>query len=315
MRNIYWLLVFFLLVSCSDDEDGSPSYLDVNWYQVEYDPNADALDQLRFEIYDQTGFPVFYNDTLGSTVYYDFQGKPYTYYEVFSGRYSFVGSSPASLKYSLLQDRDKILTTIKVLNEYVIDAYLGRGVGPKGFLVVDSLLVVNKFDAYSLDFGMTVVNYFGEKNEETGEFVPLIEMTEEEKIIYGWSWAVLELESYFDRKWADEFGDYQAITKEYPDISADKDLFEIGGTYNIKDFSIDVDNPRLYGILDFASNNGSSVFFPDALTDLTTFVEMIYTKTDADIRVEHGEYPMIIKRYEALLKLLEDSGATKFIKK
>ena len=41
---------------------------------------------------------------------------------------------------------------------------------------------------------------------------------------------------------------------------------------------------------------------------------MIYTKTDAEVRAENGEYELLIKRYEALVALLKNSGLTHFIK-
>ena len=57
-----------------------------------------------------------------------------------------------------------------------------------------------------------------------------------------------------------------------------------------------------------------SVYFPTFLEDLSSFINMIYTKTDAEIRVENGEYELLTKRYEALVELLKKSGLIQFIK-
>jgi len=65
------LLVAVALWACGDNDEASASHAEANWFTLEYDPNAGELDKLIYEIYDETGFPIFYNDTLKTQVRYD----------------------------------------------------------------------------------------------------------------------------------------------------------------------------------------------------------------------------------------------------
>ena len=146
-------------------------------------------------------------------------------------------------------------------------------------------------------------------------------MTEDEKKLFGWNLAMVELQRYYDKNYNDEIEAYYVVTQEAPDKendSAKRDLFTLGGSYNYKtgypDQISKEDDPRKHGVMRFTKDDGYSIYFPSRLEDLSDFTKMIYTKTDAEIRAEHSEYPMIIKKYEMLLKLLKDSDLTQFVK-
>ncbi len=333
------LLLGVLFCSCGDNEASSPSNMEKNWYVIEYDPNASELDKLRYEIYDETGFAIFYNDTLGVQTRYDKGGKPYTYYEIFQPGYNF-SSSFSSSKMSLLCDEGKLYTMVELLRDDVLLPYFNKPVargryGPHAFLIVDSLYKIeNKkviLDTLKWDLGILVLSTRSMMTKEIVNNVNIYksidELTEEDKKEYGWRIAMLELQRYLEKNYGDEITAYYDITKESPDLDGyPHDLFEIAEkakSYNykqsatnngIKEYNFELDNPRKYGVLRFMKVDANNVHFPSCLMDISEFTRMIYTKTDVEIRAEHGEFPMIIKRYEALLNLLKKSGLTQFIK-
>lgn len=321
------LLVSVFLCSCGDNEDASPSNLEKNWYKLEYDPNAGELDQLIYSIYEETGFPIFCNDTIGVQTRYNQGGNPYTYYEIFRPGYTFIGQLSPKI-YTLQRDEEKLQMMVELLRDYLIRPYLAKEYGPgfrgkygpHAFLLLDSLLSGKKPDTLSLDLGVLALStrfLMSKKSEETG-FIPVEKMTEKEKVDYGWGIAMFELKRYFEKNWNERLTVYFDMTKEFeepdPNPSQGTDCYELGKSFNIKNYGMDVTNPRKYGTLVFGLNNGSSIYMPSQLQDLSAFARMIYTKTDAEIRAEHGDYEMIIRRYEMLLQLFKDSGLTQFIK-
>lgn len=329
LLSVFWAAL--LLCSCGDNDEAVPSHMEKNWYVIEYDPNANELDRLIYEVYDRTGFPIFYNDTIGSQTRYDKGGNPYTYYEIFKPGYQFTSSNTNVLYYSLERDEERLQEMVELLSDYALTPYFAKEnapntgkYGPLAFMLVDSLLNRKVADSLYLDLGVLVLSTRYTITRGVKKFVSVSDMTEEEKVKFGWNLAMYELKRYFENNMTEEFAAYYAITKETPDFYAKwnkRDLFEVakvGQSYNYvngpaydEDFTT---NPRKYGVLRYEKIYANSVYFPSQLLDLSDFVQMIYTKTDAEIRAEHGEFPMVMKRYEALLALLKTSGLTHFIK-
>ena len=327
------LLMGIIFCSCGDNDEAFPSHQEKDWYVIEYDPDASELDQLRYDIYKETGFPIYYNDTLNSQIRYDKGGNPYTYYEVFRTGYSYHGQASGRI-YTLQRNEEKIRMMVDLLRDYVLEPYLAKGDGPnKGrlgsyaYLIVDSLLNGNKKpDSLYFELGVMALSTRYTMTRGANKFIPVDELTEAEKERYGWNLSMFELKRYFDKNYEERIGAYYAVTLETPDFYErwdKKDLFEIGETpqpYNYAYTNIpayDADfttNPRKYGVLRYDKVNASNVYFPSKMQDLSDFTRMIYTKTDAEIRAEHADYEMIIRRYEMLLQLLKDSGLTQFIK-
>lgn len=324
-------LALMLFCSCGDNDEAFPSHMEKNWYVIEYDPNASELDRLIFEVYDRTGFPIFYSDTIGSQTRYDKGGNPYTYYEVFKPGYIFTNRTTAPV-YSIERDGNRLRQMVELLDEYVLEPYFSKErvsldqgkYGPLAFLFVDTLLTGSgkKADSLYLDLGVLVLSTRYTCTRGTNKFISVSEMTEAEKVKYGWNLAIYELLRYFQNSYPDEISAYFDMTKENPDLEGyNYDLFEIAKinkSYNyvtgLKGYDFDLNEPRKYGVLLYKKYDKYSVYFPTFLEDLSSFINMIYTKTDAEIRVENGEYELLIKRYEALVKLLKKSGLIQFIK-
>lgn len=323
-----------LFCSCGDNDEAVPSNMEKDWYVIEYDPHASAIDQLIYDVYDRTGFAIFYSDTIGSQTRYDKGGNPYTYYEIFRPGYIFINylSTPV---YSIERDEERLRQMVELLDEYVLEPYFSKErvavengkYGPLAFMLVDTLLRSKKPDSLYLDLGVLALSSRYTMTRGKNKFISVSEMTKEEKERYGWNLAMYELLRYFQNSYPDELNAYFDITKENPDLEGSgKDLFIItskGESYNyvysasnngIKEYNIDLTEPRKYGVLRYQKMNKYNVYFPSFLEDLSAFMEMIYTKTDAEVRAENGEYELLMKRYEALVALLKNSGLTHFIK-
>lgn len=316
-----------MLLCCScGNEESSLSNMEKNWYVLEYDPNAGETDMLLYDIYTETGFPIFHNDTIGEQTRYDQGGNAYTYYHVFRPGYSFTSSGKSNYRFTYEQDEASLQAFAETLRDYALRPYFqvkapnfqGK-YGPHGILLVDSLLKSKTLDTLYRDVsGMLVL---GDKyvmseriNNKTVRYA-FKDLTEEQKKEWGWGLAMFELDRYLKNTWTDQYQAYQDVTKEPENVEGKVlDCYELGRSFNIVNYNMDVTEPRKYGVLAFLKYDKYSVYMPQPLNDLSAFVRMIYEKTDAEIRAVHAGWEMVLRRYEMMLQLLKDCGLTHFIK-
>lgn len=296
---IYGLFICCALFACADDDAPSPSYEDKDWYEIKYDPSADNLDQLRYTIYENTNIPIFYGDTLGSETRYDRGGNPYTYYSVFKIGYLFT-SSGSSIKYQLSEDRDAILSMTKLLQDYTLPL-LGERFRPRGFLIVDTLSSTAnaetgerpRLSGYK-DMEMTLAGM--KPAEDTG--LPFVtKMTSEEKEVYGYTIAFLELYAYLARESTSQLEHFKELSEN------------TGITYNTSIDKYTVLSAADYGFFRFAkSANAMRVKIPTIAEDISEYVSRIHFKTDAEIQEEIKGHSVMVEKYGLILRILKDSG-------
>lgn len=139
-----YILLFSLISlftwSCGDDEGNlSPSGLEKNWFVLE--DSDDPIDHLRYEIFKNTGIPIYYNDTIGS----EQRNAPgigeYTYHEVLQVFYS-PGSEtpgPSTARYSLPKNKNTLEDILVFLRDEVIPE-VPKGTYLPSILIVDTLI-------------------------------------------------------------------------------------------------------------------------------------------------------------------------------
>ena len=329
--------------ACVDNDEGEPSHLENNWYALTYNPNAGPLEQEIYAIYEQTGIPIFLSDTLGAQIRYDLGGNPYTYYNMFSPGYNYTNYT-STYTYSLEREEADLEAMVDLLGNYALRPYFRNDYGeefvgkfgPHALVVLDSITRGSTPDTLLMDLGVIGLSTRYTMKTGTGSsasnFTGARDLTEEQKEKFGWNFAMYELERFFRNTYMAEYVAYRVVLREIPQeftgtgtqnpfqLNANMetaDWNERGSTsrtsFNIKNYNIDVNEPRKYGILAFMQNNGSSVYFPNWKEDLTLYMNLIYNKSDEEIRAENAEFPYVIRRYEMLLALLRQCGLTQFI--
>ena len=343
-KNIlYGMMAAACCWACADNDEGEPSHLEKNWYIIEYNPNATPLEQEIYNLYDETGIPIFLTDTLGSQIRYDQGGNPYTYYRTFSPGYNYTNYQ-STYTYSLERDEEDLNAMVDLLGNYVLRPFFrkdyGEGFkgkfGPHALIVLDSISkgTAKNPDTLLMDLGeiglSTRYTLKTGSSTSAANFTAAKDLTEEQKEKFAWCFTMYELDRYLRNTYINEYAAYHIILRSIPQEytgtgtptpfqlnleSADYSTSGSTGrrTYNVKDYNMDVNEPRKYGILGFYRNNGSSVYFPNWQEDLNLYMKMIYTKTDAEIRAENADFPYVIQRYEALLALIQQAGLTQFI--
>lgn len=295
---IYGLFICCALFACADDDAPSPSYEDKDWYEVKNDPNADELDQLRYTVYKNTNIPIFYDDTLGSEIRYDGGGNPYTYYSVFKIGYLFT-SSGSNVKYQLSKDREAILRMTELLRDYTIPL-LAERFRPRGFLIVDTLSsAVNaetgirpRLSGYK-DLEMTLAGM--KPAEDTG--LPFVtEMTVDEKEMYGYTIAFLELYAYLSREFASRVEFFSLFSES------------TGIKYNASIKKNQALDPEDYGFFKFAEVTTTNVKMPTIADDMREYIYQIHFKTADEVLEKIKGHSVMIEKYGVVLGILKDCG-------
>ena len=141
MKYSFLLCLMALIVwSCGDDEGNlSPSGLEKNWFVLE--DSEDPIDHIRYEIYKNTGLPIYYNDTIGSEMRYSPGIGEYTYHEVLQVFYSPGSQTPGwnSARYSLISpERKNVREVLEFVRDEIIPQ-IPEGTYLPSILLVDSL--------------------------------------------------------------------------------------------------------------------------------------------------------------------------------
>ncbi|WP_065218354.1 MULTISPECIES: hypothetical protein [Butyricimonas] len=132
--------------ACNKDEEeiSTPSYRDQNWFVIPDKPGE--LNQLVYKIYNETGIPIFVNDTLGEEYYAkDAQGNLLVRVETFNLLYEIFGEAPSPnfqpTRHAVFStDTAAMLLAVQMIRDKVIPYLPKEGeYRPKSYLLVDSI--------------------------------------------------------------------------------------------------------------------------------------------------------------------------------
>ena len=327
IKNILFglLLACGLFMACSDDDAPSPSYAERDWWTPVYDPNADELDQLIYDIYEESGIRFFYNDTLGSEIRYD-GGEPYTYYATYRMGYSFTSAGTTSANYYLSYDREVLKDFIDYYFLIVDPVLNSTDFSYKRFFIVDTVFK-SKGNAEVLSYWNDVAN--------STVVVSMTDVTKQhfntltEEMRKQLMFAVLFNQVY------DLFGGTQA--KNHEDLQAFFDVsrncvewpVEFKGTPYYKGFKLTSTNPEHlfpdgskitdYDNLPFryvwlTVRGVSATYYNiiDENTDFKDYLTLIFENMDDEIRAMYGHQELVMEKYEILVDVLKKHSLEKF---
>ena len=295
--------------ACSGEDDLTPSDVDRNWW-VNVD-SEDPLDHKIYEIYEQYGVPIFYNDTIGEENRgKDAFGNPLTYYEVIKLTYTIMGgttSDAVEAKYTLSFNREDIENGVEFLQEYVLAKMPDFVTPPKSYLLVDTLwmgiLDTTRQEPYSASAyaGMTAV--------AVGKLSEIKNMTEEEKLLFGGEVLAVDIASTIEEKYDEELDEkFLHEIKTLTQYSG----FSYGAQVKVTGDGIFTPNKmdyREYGFLNKAldkpSVEGESYYFPLAAQDVADFVALCLGFTEEEVIAAYGQFEHIMNKYYYMMEILD----------
>ena len=296
------LLCLLGLAGCEEDDALAPSYKDRNWLTVEDDPN-DPLTHLRYRVYTEQGVNILYNDTLGSEERYDSQGNLYMYYEVWRPGYAV--SSNSKPKYVLPDDRADVLAMAEMMDKYLFD-YLRKDKRPLVYLLADTL--------WQSSFNTTT------PPERYMKFLPTVcigrieearQMSDSAQKSFMAELAGLE--------YVDDVKGCELNEKLYAEFDSVRYRVQLSNDYSpvnwlrgilSKGTSTDkkVPEPELFGFLFYSYRAVNRIYAPSEQQERASYIGLILSCTDAEIRERYKKYPAVIAKYEVMREMMVNAG-------
>lgn len=300
--NIYTLLLCLFIVAtttqCSKEDEPEASNLDINWYELQ--DSSDPLDHLRYTIFQSSGVPIYYNDTIGQQNRgKDAFGKDIIYHEIIDCSYSITSSTPITW-ITIPKVRDDVYEAVELIRDNVLPN-VPVSIRPRSFLVVDSL--VRKGDASSYNY--QAYTYKAMMTTVVGEL---------------YKWNSIDKKELAAKIIAEEVGTY-LINKSGLDLTN----FFIISRYNDNSlYNLDIPNTssaipyaswESYGFLTYhkgaSFTAGKKYKAISQYTDVHDYLtECYYNKltgrSDAEFETEYAAYPLIIQKYRLINEILDE---------
>ena len=289
IRILLWCCVVLLLWSCSDENDPSLFYEEVNWYEIKDNPD-DVLDHTIYQIYKETGIPIFYNDTLGSEVKgVDVDGHPIVRYEIINLTYKLT-TDVSNIKYRLPKNRTNILAGVELLRDYVIPELPSS-------LYVHSLLLTESLVEYSGGEMKHLNVYIGLQTIAVGKMQNVGTMRPEEKIVLAEEIVTDLLISFFLKSGGlDKFYAVSNRLSSFNDIYAEGWILESMG--KTKEECGFLSSPEIWEPTYFK--------VPTKEQDLKDYMSAVKKYSEVEFRDLYGGYPWVMEKYLIVKTFFDD---------
>ena len=137
-KFLYVLLLSVLFSACDKEDNLTPSNLGKDWFTIEN--SEDPVDRAIYQFYEETGIPVFYNDTIGQETRVDNWGNSYTHYEILQFSSSALGGTETPNPFSAYElcPKESVIDGLEFLREEIVPV-LPESIKIRSFLLLKSL--------------------------------------------------------------------------------------------------------------------------------------------------------------------------------
>jgi len=158
MKNVLYLLLAFLILGCEQEDKLTPKLEIENLYCLQDDP-SDSIKHRVFEIYQNYGVPVYFNDTIGQVfLKNDVNGKAVYRYETLDLAWKYTKYDEVTFEYEYMTDPDeqsKILGSIETYLKSVPKALY-----PFNFFITKSVKMTDASDnEENYGFGSFLIHF------------------------------------------------------------------------------------------------------------------------------------------------------------
>lgn len=275
--RIFYLLALCVatmaMTACSEDEDLTPSYKDVNGFEPAADDNS-ATAQLRREFFKETGSYLLFDDKLTTT---STNGQP----ETVEPGWSIIGSSGNDYQYQYITDINKQRDAVALIKQYLLPRFSCKMFS---YLLVDEL--------YYISYGKkrTSTNYFG-----TRTLVISMNLGE----------AYDNPEEYFSDMMLNII--MGKLTDSSPLL---KPFYAYCDEYYYNyydDFGWD-GKPSQEELWELGFTGGYRSYFYDEEADYEAWLPLVLNNTEEEFEELYGDYPVMMAKYRTLKEIIEQQG-------
>lgn len=316
MKRYYiYIVLLFLAVGCSKETLLEPSLKDRNWFEIIDDAN-DPVKHKTYQIYKETGTPVFYNDLLGiEDRGVDSNGNPLIFEKRLDINYTIAGSTVTSIekKFTLLDNEADIMAGLDFVQNNFINSV------PEKFFIHSIFLVDSLYEQqYAGGQKKTSNCHKGLNTFVIANVKKLSSMSEQEKSLFN-----------------DKLLTYLAINQLANSNITDMEKFQkvsydpINAWYY---YGMNVQKPRypgfkclppdrweVYGFLDYNRTKYSNVetesdiqnwqyVLPAKEEDIEAYIAAALSTSEDEFNAKYSSYPMVMSKYSIMRKILVEIG-------
>lgn len=287
------LSAFLLFVSCSDDDDITPSNADINGFAPADNDNS-ATAQIRREFFNATGTYLLFSDTLVSK---SSNGEP----ELFDATWSITGSSSVSTDiddydylYSYITSTDKQRQAANTIREHLVSK-LGKQT-PFSFLLVDDV-----YYQYTTWSGSVRQTHLPMLIAPRGYVI-----STQDGLLYQ------NPDSLINTLIAD-----MVITKiQKADASVTEPFLSFSSQYYGQDFEdlglslddFEADETHIWNYGMFAYGDWWGGYFYSQKRDIQDWVDIVLTQDRDTFAATYGSSAIMMSKYDALKQVIRDMG-------
>lgn len=325
-RNIlvYGIVLLIGFSGCNVREDAlEPSGNLNNWMKIEDKPGE--FNQLVYEVYRETGMPVFVNDTLG-TEYRgeDAYGNPIFHHEMYVPRYNITGSGEGA-GIVLSSDTLAMLEAVRIIREQVIPRFPANPIYRPHCMLLADTLYTSEYD-WSLIYGrgLSVRDAYAERDMMgimVGGLADILQKTEDEKAFWAGMILANNIEPQIESFYAEKLEDFYAVTDTAKVTFYKKGSYKdpvSGAVYspffhNIDSKQLGFMEWQLDGLTILMSNGVEIprllIKSPTKSIDVANFIAAVYAWDEATFQQKYAAYPKCVKKYAIMKGLVEDFEA------
>ena len=300
------MLIVAFATACSEDEI-IPTDYEKNWLVVEDNPN-DPLDHARYEVFRQTGIPIYYNDTIGVEQRTTLAGQPYTYYEVLQVFYNpgSVTPSEKTANFTLPQNRADILPVVNFLRDEVFPQLPAN-------MYVPSVLLTDTLNSTSGTVAFKGLNTIVLSNVR--RFATMSEQARKSYRAAFLRSVVASSLMSFEEEWLEDhfFALTYAVNPDnqaylYSTATIGYAVYRALGNFPLAEQKLST--------LGFIGTRGSSnpnaaermKYVPEKREDVSQFCEAILAYSEAEFTAMHADAPVVLAKYYVLREKMQEYG-------
>ena len=286
MNKIYYWIIGCVAACClacteNNSDDVYVSGLDLDYFVVSPDYD-NAVDSLRYAIFEKYGIPVYYDDTIG--VYdrgeVDRFGNTWLFYRIIRPGYEI--STYGSVEWREVEDVESLAPLLDVMLHGTFD-YCPKKILPRSIYLVDWIRANNALKTYYRTMEAGLLNVNDRELTEAGGCLIAAEISGS------------GLQFFYNDALQEFFNASKKLTGGFGDIYGQKldkvDIYEEG------------DVPEEFGFLRFSETNEGDECMVSSDEDVVDFLELMFGNTREEVYADYAEWPVILEKYEIIVKI------------
>lgn len=316
MRTIFYILFCFALIACGKEGALDSQIRFDNLYTIQDDPDNPVKHEI-YNIYEEYGVPVYFNDTIGKVFLKNNEdGQPIYQIEKLDLAWKYDSYEKIRYSYRYITESDRKLEILGLIRDYLDDA--DKPLYPFCFFVPDTVIKedIENDDTELLDntclLGFRTLTMIMSNWEEGSEKKNLSNMKRSMVIqrINNYSNDLIDFQNVSDPNWYTSkwWSDLDStIPSGYACDVLDPDY---EGDLTGAELETEKEKARdIAGRFGFVmgAEFGDGMFTPyDVKEDLRCFVKVMLATPDKIFRQQWGTYPLVMEKYEVLYKIITE---------